>query len=57
MNDFNNKNVPREALEALKIIEELLGAVDGVYLFGSAVIGGLQINSDVDLGQRYPKGD
>ncbi|SDI80017.1 aminoglycoside nucleotidyltransferase ANT(9) [Natribacillus halophilus] len=50
MSDSNNVEIPKEAEQALKIVEELLGkTVVGVYLFGSAVIGGLRINSDVDV--------
>lgn len=50
MIDLNNKTVPKEATQALEIVLELLGsAVIGVYLFGSAVIGGLRVNSDVDV--------
>lgn len=50
MIDLNNKKIPKEAIRALKIIEELLGSkVVGIYLYGSAVMGGLYINSDVDV--------
>lgn len=50
MNDLNNNTIPKEASQALEIIMELLGsAIVGVYLFGSAVKGGLRINSDVDV--------
>ncbi|GIP31714.1 aminoglycoside nucleotidyltransferase ANT(9) [Paenibacillus sp. J2TS4] len=50
MGDLNNEKIPKEAIQALKIVEELLGSeVVAVYLFGSAVIGGLRINSDVDV--------
>ncbi len=50
MSDLNNKTIPKEATQALEIILESLGsAVVGVYLFGSAVKGGLRINSDVDV--------
>ncbi len=45
-----SKTIPLEATQAFKIVQELLGsAVVGVYLFGSAVVGGLQVNSDVDV--------
>lgn len=48
--DLNNKEIPKEAIRALKIIEELLdGILVGVYLYGSAVMEGLRINSDVDI--------
>ena len=41
---------PREADQAHAIVRELLGdAVIGVYLFGSAVVGGLRKDSDVDV--------
>lgn len=50
MRDLNNEKIPKEAIRALKIVEELLDSkVVAVYLFGSAVIGGLRINSDVDV--------
>lgn len=50
MADLNKVKIPEEAIHALKIIEELLDrTVVGIYLFGSAVIGGLRINSDVDV--------
>lgn len=50
MSDLDNEIIPKEAIQALKIVEELLGSeVVAVYLFGSAVIGGLRINSDVDV--------
>ncbi|MBD1380455.1 aminoglycoside nucleotidyltransferase ANT(9) [Metabacillus arenae] len=50
MNNLTNKEIPKEALQALKIVKELLGSsIAGVYLFGSAVNGGLRINSDVDI--------
>ncbi|MBE1444816.1 aminoglycoside nucleotidyltransferase ANT(9) [Paenibacillus sp. OAS669] len=50
MGDLNNKKIPKEAIQAFNVVEELLGsAVVGVYLFGSAVTSGLRINSDVDV--------
>lgn len=50
MRDLNNAKVPNEAIQARRIVEELLGRmVVGVYLFGSAVKGGLRINSDVNV--------
>jgi aminoglycoside 9-adenylyltransferase len=56
MNDF-----PPEAIKAAEVIEELLGsALVGAYLFGSAVVGGLRPESDVDLlviaNRRLPAG-
>jgi aminoglycoside 9-adenylyltransferase len=45
MNDF-----PPEAIRAAEVVEDLLGsALVGAYLFGSAVVGGLRPESDVDL--------
>ncbi|MFB6366308.1 aminoglycoside nucleotidyltransferase ANT(9) [Paenibacillus elgii] len=50
MSDLNNEKIPKEAIQAFKVVEELLGgAIVGVYLFGSAVTSGLRINSDVDV--------
>ncbi|WP_078433620.1 aminoglycoside nucleotidyltransferase ANT(9) [Metabacillus halosaccharovorans] len=50
MNNLTNKEIPNEAIQALKIVEELLGSsIIGVYLYGSSVKGGLRINSDVDV--------
>lgn len=50
MSNLNSVKIPKEAIQTLKIIEELLDRiVVGVYLFGSAVVGGLHINSDVDV--------
>jgi aminoglycoside 9-adenylyltransferase len=50
MSNLNNVKIPKEAIQALKIIVELLGSsIVGVYLFGSAVNGGLRMNSDVDV--------
>lgn len=46
---MTNTAIPNEAFSALQIIEELLGsAVIAVYLYGSAVNGGLREDSDVD---------
>ncbi|HZG17296.1 MAG TPA: aminoglycoside nucleotidyltransferase ANT(9) [Candidatus Bathyarchaeia archaeon] len=50
MSDLRNEKIPKLAIEALKIVEDLFGSmIVGVYLFGSAVNGGLRINSDVDV--------
>ncbi|WP_404457153.1 aminoglycoside nucleotidyltransferase ANT(9) [Oceanobacillus kapialis] len=50
MSNLSNDKLPKQAMQALKIVEELLGSsIVGVYLFGSAVKGGLRINSDVDV--------
>lgn len=44
------KEVPKEAIQALDLIEDLLEpSLVGVYLYGSAVMGGLRIESDVDI--------
>lgn len=44
------KKIPKEAIQAIETIEELLDSIlVGVYLYGSAVMGGLRINSDVDI--------
>lgn len=48
--DFCNDKIPTEATQALEAIENLLGdAVVGIYLHGSAVNGGLRVDSDVDI--------
>jgi aminoglycoside 9-adenylyltransferase len=48
--DESSKKIPTEAALALKIIKNVLGStIVGVYLYGSAVNGGLRINSDVDI--------
>lgn len=45
-----NKEIPNEAIQALDVVKELLeGSIIGIYLFGSAVHGGLCLNSDVDV--------
>jgi aminoglycoside 9-adenylyltransferase len=42
--------IPLEATKAVSIVEELLGStLVGMYLFGSAVVGGLRDDSDVDV--------
>ena len=42
--------VPKEAKQAMNLIKELLeDQLVGVYLYGSAVTGGLRPNSDVDI--------
>jgi len=46
----SSQNLPREVNEALPIIRRVLGrSVVAVYLFGSAVEGGLRPHSDVDI--------
>ncbi|HEM6379806.1 TPA: aminoglycoside nucleotidyltransferase ANT(9) [Streptococcus suis] len=48
--DLSKKKIPKEAIQALKTIAELLdNMLIGVYLYGSAVMGGLRMNSDVDI--------
>ncbi|MGF1576829.1 MAG: aminoglycoside adenylyltransferase family protein [Cyanophyceae cyanobacterium] len=50
MDNSVDRQIPQEALQACSIVQELLGTtVVGVYLFGSAVTGGLRLNSDVDV--------
>jgi len=50
MTDLSNQTIPKEALQALEVLQELLGwHLIGVYLYGSAVTGGLRPNSDVDI--------
>lgn len=47
---MTDTTIPNEAFSALQIIEELFGsAVIAVYLYGSAVSGGLRKDSDVDV--------
>jgi len=49
-NNINLKNVPDEAFQVLEVIEELFeNQLIGIYLYGSAILGGLHINSDVDI--------
>lgn len=47
---MSDRQIPKEAIQALKIAEELFDdALAAVYLYGSAVMGGLQRDSDVDI--------
>ena len=47
---MNIKEIPEEANQALNLIKELLeDQLVGVYLYGSAVMGGLRVDSDVDI--------
>ncbi len=49
-NNINLKNIPKEALVVQEVIEELFeNQLIGIYLYGSAILGGLHINSDVDI--------
>ena len=48
--DLIHKEVPKEAIQALNLIKEVLeNQLVGVYLYGSAVMGGLRADSDVDI--------
>lgn len=50
MGNMTNAEIPKEAFDALSIAENVLGnKLVGVSLYGSAVSGGLRINSDVDI--------
>ncbi|MGL5675447.1 MAG: nucleotidyltransferase domain-containing protein [Cellulosilyticaceae bacterium] len=43
-------NIPKEATEAASVLERLLeNQLIGIYLYGSAILGGLHVNSDVDI--------
>ncbi|WP_411741955.1 aminoglycoside nucleotidyltransferase ANT(9) [Schnuerera sp. xch1] len=47
---MNNKEIPNEAIQALKVIRELLDSIlVAIYLYGSAVMEGLRLDSDVDI--------
>ena len=47
---LTNIVIPNEAKQAQSIVEDVLGElIVGIYLFGSAVTGGLKRNSDVDI--------
>lgn len=42
--------IPSEATQAVHIVEELIGRdLAGMYLFGSALVGGLRADSDIDV--------
>lgn len=46
----HNDKIPDEAVRALEAVRSILGeSVAGAYLFGSAVVGGLRPDSDVDV--------
>lgn len=46
----NFKNIPSQALQLLEVIEELFeNQLIGIYLYGSAILGDLHIDSDVDI--------
>ena len=45
-----NIEIPNEAKRAQSVVEGVLGdSIIGIYFFGSAVVGGLKRDSDVDL--------
>lgn len=45
-----NPEIPDEAKQTQSVVEDLLGdSIVGIYLFGSAVAGGLKRDSDVDI--------
>lgn len=45
-----NIEIPDEAKQAQSVVEGVLGdSIIGIYLFGSAVVGGLKRDSDVDI--------
>jgi len=47
---LTNIAIPNEAKQAQSVAEDVLGeSIVGIYLFGSAVAGGLKRNSDVDI--------
>jgi len=48
--DLIVKEIPKEAIQVLTIIKDVLeDQLVGVYLYGSAVMGGLRVKSDVDI--------
>lgn len=50
MSELDSNDIPKEAIQAFQTVESFLGSsVVGVYLFGSAIVGGLRPNSDVDV--------
>lgn len=50
MNTESKIQIPLEAANSVSIVEDLIGSdLVGIYLFGSAVVGGLRANSDVDV--------
>ncbi len=45
-----NIEIPDEAKKAQSVVDGVLGdSISGIYLFGSAVVGGLKRDSDVDI--------
>jgi|SRR5690625_2219448 len=49
MNTKSETAIPSLAIEAVNVAKELIESIEGVYLFGSAVEGGLRLDSDVDV--------
>ncbi|WBF16562.1 aminoglycoside nucleotidyltransferase ANT9 [Halomonas elongata] len=50
MRDMVEPEIPEEAKQAQSVVEAVFGdAIVGVYLFGSAIVGGLKRDSDVDI--------
>ena len=44
------RNIPNQAFQVLKVMEELfVDELISVYLYGSAILGGLHIDSDIDI--------
>ncbi len=49
-NIINLKNLPSQVVQTQRVIEELFqNQLIGIYLYGSAIHGGLNINSDLDI--------
>lgn len=49
MNTKSATSIPSLAIEAVHVSQELIKNIEGAYLFGSAVEGGLRADSDVDV--------
>ncbi|HIZ55177.1 MAG TPA: DUF4111 domain-containing protein [Firmicutes bacterium] len=48
--EINRENLPKQAIQVMAIAEELFKEqLLGIYLYGSAILGGLHPNSDIDL--------
>lgn len=49
-NQIDQGNIPKQAIQVVEIAEELFeNQLIGIYLYGSAILGGLHPNSDVDV--------
>jgi aminoglycoside 9-adenylyltransferase len=49
-NNIELKSAPNQVLQIAEVIEELFGNhLIGIYIYGSAKLGGLHINCDVDI--------